>query len=56
MAAERLDTETRQEQIKKAVLEIISTEGMENIYQKSGIEDRCYRRSSSSDIFHPKRK
>jgi len=29
MAAERLDTETRQEQIKKAVLEIISTEGIE---------------------------
>jgi AcrR family transcriptional regulator len=28
MAAERLDTVTRQEQIKKAVLEIISTEGI----------------------------
>ena len=28
MAAERLDTETRQGQIKKAVLDIISTEGI----------------------------
>ena len=31
MAAERLNTETRQKQIKKAVLEIISTEGIRKL-------------------------
>jgi len=53
MAAERLDTETRQEQIKKAVLEIISTEGIgklstRNLASKIGVTEGALFRHFSS--------
>jgi len=53
MAAERLDTETRQGQIKKAVLEIISTEGIgklstRNLAAKIGVTEGALFRHFSS--------
>jgi len=53
MAAERLDTETRQEQIKKAVLEIISSEGIgklstRNLASKIGVTEGALFRHFSS--------
>ncbi len=53
MAAERLDTETRQGQIKKAVLEIISTEGIgklstRNLAYKIGVTEGALFRYFSS--------
>ncbi|MCA1920458.1 MAG: TetR/AcrR family transcriptional regulator [Flavobacterium piscis] len=53
MAAERLDTETRQSQIKKAVLEIISSEGIgnlstRNLASKIGITEGALFRHFSS--------
>jgi len=57
MAAERLDTETRQGQIKKAVLEIISSEGIgklstRNLASKIGVSEGALFRhfSSKKDI------
>ena len=53
MAAERLDTETRQGQIKKAVLDIISTEGIgklstRNLATKIGVTEGALFRHFSS--------
>ena len=53
MATERLDTETRQGQIKKAVLEIISTEGIaklstRNLASKIGVTEGALFRHFSS--------
>ncbi len=53
MAAERLDTETRQAQIKKAVLEIISSEGIgklstRNLASKIGVSEGALFRHFSS--------
>ena len=53
MAAERLDTETRQGQIKKAVLEIISSEGIgklstRNLASKIGVTEGALFRHFSS--------
>jgi AcrR family transcriptional regulator len=53
MAAERLDTVTRQEQIKKAVLEIISSEGIgklstRNLASKIGVTEGALFRHFSS--------
>src|SRR4030066_1141234 len=53
MAAERLDTETRQGQIKKAVLEIISSEGIgklstRNLAAKIGVTEGALFRHFSS--------
>lgn len=53
MAAEKLDTETRQSQIKKAVLEKISTEGIgklstRNLASKIGVTEGALFRHFSS--------
>jgi AcrR family transcriptional regulator len=53
MATERLDTDTRKEQIKEAVLEIISTEGIgklsiRNLASKIGVTEGALFRHFSS--------